>query len=333
MKKKTDDKPVRWGILATGNIAKQFARGLQVIPDARLVAVGSRTRKGAEAFAKEFNVPNVHASYEALASDPDVDAVYVATPHPFHRENTILCLNAGKAVLCEKPFAINAREAREMIACARQNNVFLMEAMWTRYLPLYAKVRELLSNGVIGDVRMVKADFCFRADLKPEGRLFNLALGGGGLLDIGVYTISFANMICGPKPERMASLAHIGTTGVDEQAGLLLSYPGDKLAVLTCAVRTTTPHEAAIFGTEGMIRIHHPFWHGSEMTLSVNGKPDVQMSHPFVGNGYNCEAVEVMRCIRSGRKESALMPLDESLAIMETMDAFRSEWGLRYPTE
>jgi predicted dehydrogenase len=327
------EKPVRWGIIGTGSIAKQFARGLQVIDDAQLVAVGSRTQSAADAFGKEFSVPNRHASYEALAQDPEVDVVYVATPHPFHQDNTILCLNAGKPVLCEKPFAINADEAREMIACAAANNLFLMEAMWTRYLPLYAKVRELLAEGTIGDVRMVKADFCFRAELKREGRLFDLALGGGGLLDIGVYTISFANMIFGDRPERIASLADMGTTGVDEQAGLLLGYPKGKLAVLTCAVRTTTPHEAYIFGTDGMIRIHHAFWHGTELTLSVNGKPDVQMSHPFLGNGYNCEAVEVMRCLRAGRKESKLMPLDETISIMETMDAFRADWGLRYPTE
>jgi len=325
--------PVRWGILSTGNIAHQFARGLSVLDDAELVAVGSRSQAGADTFGDEFCVPNRHGSYEALASDPDVDAIYVATPHPFHKDNSILCLNGGKAVLCEKPFTINADEAREVVAVAESKGIFLMEAMWTRFLPVMYKVRELLTDGAIGNVRMVRADFGFRADINPTGRLFAKELGGGGLLDVGVYTISFAAMVMGGAPNRIASMADIGSTGVDEQAGLILGYESDRMAVLTCAVRTTTPHEGLICGTEGMIRIHHPFWHSTGLTLSVNGKHDEEMSLPFQGNGYNCEAEEVARCLRAGKTESDILPHAESISIMETMDAIRTQWNLTYPTE
>ncbi len=324
---------IRWGILGTGNIAKQFARGLAVLDDADLVAVGSRAQATADAFGDEFDVPKSHPTYEALADDPDVDAIYVSTPHPMHRPNSILCMEAGKAVLCEKPFAINAAEAREMVACARSCGVFLMEAMWTRFLPSMVKVRELIADGAIGDVRMAKADFCFRADLNPSGRLFDPHLGGGGLLDIGVYVVSFARMVFGSAPRRIASLADIGETGVDEQAGIVLGYGEGQMAILTCAVRTTTPHEASIMGTEGMIKVHHPFWHTPDLTLCVSGKDDERISCPYDGNGYNCEAVEVARCLRAGALESDVMPLDETVSIMETLDRIREPWGLKYPME
>src|SRR5215216_7626821 len=196
----------RWGILGTGNIASQFARGLVALDDAELVAVGSRTAESAEAFGERFSAPRRHASYAALASDPDVDAIYIATPHPLHHDNTIMGLEAGKAVLCEKPFAINAGQAQAMIATARERGVFLMEAMWTRFLPHMVRLRELLAAGAIGEVRMLQADFGFRTSFNPQSRLFDPALGGGALLDVGVYTISFAQMILG-EPDRVTGLA------------------------------------------------------------------------------------------------------------------------------
>lgn len=324
---------IRWGILGTGTIARKFAEGLAVLDDAELVAVGSRAQKTADEFGDKYGVSRRHSSYEALAADPEVDVVYVSTPHNLHRPNSVLCLEHDKPVLCEKPFAINAKEARQVAGLARTKKLFLMEAMWTRFLPLYDEVRSLLKDRAIGDVRMVKADFCFRAGINPQGRLFNPELGGGGLLDIGVYVISLASMIFGVPVRRVASMADLGETGVDEQAGLVLGYGAGQMAVLTCAVRTTTPHEAYIFGTDGMIRIHHPFWHGTTLTLSQQGKDDVQRSCPYVGNGYNCEAAEVMRCLRAGRLESETMPLDETVSIMDTMDRIRAQWGLKYPME
>ncbi len=324
--------PIRWGILGTGNIAHQFARGLADTPDATLVAVGSRSIDTANTFADEFDVERRHPTYEELADDDGVDAVYVSTPHPFHRDNSILLLEHGKAVICEKPFTINAGDAKAVIDVARQRDVFLMEAMWTRYLPAVVRARELIAEGAIGDVRLVQADFGFRAGINPEGRLFNLALGGGALLDVGIYVISMASMILGPRPSRVASTTQIGETGVDEQSAFLLQYPGGELAVLSCAVRTGTAVEARVFGTEGSILLHGPFFKCGALTVKRGGEEE-HIDLPLEGNGYNYEAAEVGRCLRVGLKESDVMPLDETLVLMELMDSIRAQWGLSYPME
>ena len=322
----------RWGILGTGNIASQFARGLAALDDAELVAVGSRTADSAEAFGERFSAPRRHSSYAALASDPDVDAIYVATPHPLHHNNTIMCLESGKAVLCEKPFAINATEAQSMIATARARGVFLMEAMWTRFLPHMVRLRELLAAGTIGEVRMLQVDFGFRTSFNPQGRLFDPALGGGALLDVGIYPVSLASMILG-TPQRVTGMAHLGETGVDEQSAMIFGYAGGQLALLSQAIRTNSPHEALLLGTVGKIRVHSSWWKSTTITLSVDGRPDELIDLPEVGNGYNYEAAEVGRCLRAGRTESNVMPLDETLAIMRTLDEVRAQWGLRYPGE
>jgi predicted dehydrogenase len=323
---------IRWGILGTGNIASQFARGLAVLPDAQLLAVGSRSQASADAFGDMFSVERRYTAYEALANDPDIDAVYVGTPHVFHRENTLLCLRHGKAVLCEKPFAINAHEAQEMIDFAREHKVFLMEAMWTRYMPIFVHLRDLLAQQVIGDVRMIHIDFGFRARFNPEHRLFKPELGGGALLDVGIYPVSLASMILG-QPERIASMAHLGETGVDENSAMLFGYPDGALAVLSTAIRTSTPHVAILNGTEGRITIHSRWWFPSRMTVEIFGKEAREIEMPYTGNGYNYEADEVARCLRAGLLESDVMPLDETLAIMRTMDEIRAQWGLKYPVE
>lgn len=323
---------IRWGILGTGNIAHQFARGLADTPDAALVAVGSRSAETAAAFGDEFDIPRRHASYADLAADDGVDAVYVATPHPFHKDNSILLLESGKAVLCEKPFTINAAEARAVVDVARERGIFLMEAMWTRYVPAVVRARELLAEGAIGEVRMVQADFGFRAGVNPEARLFNLALGGGALLDVGIYSLSMASMVLGPTPAEVVSTAQIGETGVDEQSAMLLRYPGGELAVLSCAVRTSTPVEARIIGTEGRILLHSPFFKCGALTVQRGGKEE-HIELPLEGNGYNYEAAEVGRCLRAGLRESDVMPLDETLALMTLMDTIRAQWGLTYPME
>jgi dihydrodiol dehydrogenase / D-xylose 1-dehydrogenase (NADP) len=324
---------IRWGIMGTGNIAHRFAEGLSALPDAEIIAVGSRTEDRADAFGEEFGVPHRHGSYEALANDPEVAVIYIATPHAMHREDCLLCLGAGKAVLCEKPLTINAREAEEVIRVARGERRFLMEAMWTRFIPAMSRVREWLATGAVGEVRMVQASFGFRAEPPGVGRLFDLSLGGGALLDVGVYPVSFASMVFGGPPERITSFAQMGESGVDEQAAMVLGYAGGALALLSCAIRTQTPHEAHILGTEGRIRVHAPFWCPTAVTLSVSGRDDFPVELPLQGNGYNWEAAEVMACLRGGRTESSLMPLDESLAIMQTMDAIRAQWGLVYPME
>lgn len=328
---------IGWGILATGTIAHKFTTGLQHCADANIVAVGSRSQSAADAFGDEFNIPHRHASYEALVADPEVEAIYIGTPHSFHKENALLCIEHGKAVLCEKPFAINAAQAQEVVDAAREKNVFVMEAMWTRFIPLVREVVRMVEGGVIGDLRMVTGDFGFRTGFKPEHRLFDPALGGGGLLDVGVYAVSFASMLLG-APDRIASLAELGETGVDEQAAAILSYPGGQMALIHTGVRTRTPGEATIMGTDGFIRIERPFWAPTAMVLDkpVLDKPGQRSQRieiPFTGNGYNYQAEEVMRCLRSGKTESELMPLDETVSILKSMDEMRAQWGLRYPME
>jgi dihydrodiol dehydrogenase / D-xylose 1-dehydrogenase (NADP) len=323
---------IRWGILGTGGIAHKFATGLQAAPEAELVAVGSRTQAAADEFGNTFGAPRRHASYEALANDPEVDVIYVSTPHTLHKDNTLLCLHAGKAVLCEKPFAVNAGEAAEMISLARQKGLFLMEAMWTRYLPAVIKTRQLIAEGVLGEIRMVMADFGFRADFDPQQRLFNPDLGGGALLDAGIYPVSFAAMIFG-SPTQVMSLAQLGQTGVDEQSAYLLGHAEGKLALLASAVSTDLPSEAIVMGTKGRIRLHSPIYCPRSLTLSLPNQADEVIEPPMIGNGYNYEAVEVMNCLRAGKLESEIMPLDETLAIMKTMDQIRAPWGLKYPTE
>lgn len=324
--------PIRWGILGTGSIADKFTTGLTFLPDAEIAAVGSRTQEGADKFGERFGIPRRHASYAALANDPDVDVIYVSTPHPFHGVNTILCLQAGKAVLCEKPFALNAGEVAEMIATARERKLFLMEAMWSRYYPAQVRARELLAAGAIGEPQILNADLGFSTRFNPAGRLFDPELGGGALMDVGVYPVSLASMIFG-EPTDVTARAHMGETGVDERAAMILSYPGGRFAVLYTATRTNTPHEAIILGSEGMLRIGLDWHKPNRLILSKPGQPDEIIELPFEGNGYNYEAAEVMACLRAGKLESDIMPLDESLAILRTLDTIRGQWGLKYPSE
>lgn len=322
---------IRWGILGTGGIAHKFARGLQAAPGAELAAVGSRSQGTADAFGDAFGIPRRHASYEALANDPEIDVIYIATPHPMHKDNSLLCLDGGKAVLCEKPFTLNAAEAEAMITVARQKGLFLMEAMWTRYLPAVVKTRQLIADGVLGEIRMIMADFGFRFKGGPEHRLLNPALGGGALLDAGVYPISFVSMIFGP-PTRVMSMADMGPTKVDEQAAILLEHDQGRLALIAAAVTTALPSQAIIMGTEGRLTVHGPIYCPTRLTLTRDGQDEV-IEMPLEGNGYNYQAAEVMNCLHSGQLESKIMPLAETLSIMKTMDEVRAPWGLKYPTE
>ncbi len=322
----------RWGIISTGSIANKFAQGVAQLPDATVHAVGSRTQPAADEFGDRYGIGRRYASYEALAADPDLDAIYIATPHPFHAANCITCLEAGTAVLCEKPFTINAAELEPVVALAREKQLFLMEGMWSRFMPATVRLRELLAAGVIGDVNLVDVDFGFRAPFSPEGRLFAPALGGGALLDIGIYSLSFASMVLG-RPQRLVSMAQLGATGVDENAAMILGYESGALAVICTAIRTGTPQRAVVNGTLGRITLHEPWWFPQRITLEVYGKETTVMEVPMNGNGFNHEAAEVARCVRAGQLESDSMPLDESLELMRTMDEIRAQWGLRYPME
>ena len=325
--------PIRWGILGTGSIAHKFAQGLEALTDAQLQAVGSRSLETAEAFGAEFSVPNRHASYDALVADGEVDVIYVATPHTSHCENTIRCLVAGKPVLCEKPFALNAGQAELMINTASDRGLFLMEAMWTRFVPALVKAREWLDSGAIGPVRAVFADMGFRARFDPDSRLFNPDLGGGALLDVGVYPVSFASMVLGAQPVEVRAVAHLCGTGVDEDCGVILQYESGALATAHCSVGAQTPVEARIIGEDGWIHVHAPFYAATAATLRHSDGKEEHAQLPLTGNGYNYQAAAVMDCLRAGQLQSPVMPLDESLAIMQLLDRVRAQIGLVYPGE
>ncbi|MCA0758475.1 Gfo/Idh/MocA family oxidoreductase [Paenibacillus sp. N4] len=323
---------IKWGIFGPGGISSKFAGDLKYAAGAELVAVGGRSLEKAERFAEEHQVPRAYGSLEELAADPDVDIVYIGTLHTVHKENAAQLLRAGKSVLCEKPFAMNAAETADMIQAARENGVFLMEAMWTRYLPPIRKVREWIAEGRIGEVRMLKADFGFDVGWAPESRLLDPALGGGALLDAGIYPVSFASMVFGAQPEKIMSSARIGQTGVDEQFSLLFEYEGGRTAALNGAVQLGMVSDAYIYGTKGYIHIPN-FLFGKTASLHVRGDEPEHYADDREAKGYAFEAEEAMSCLREGKLESAVMPVEETLAIMGTLDAIRKQWGLRYPAD
>jgi predicted dehydrogenase len=324
---------IRWGILSTGDIAHSFAKDLKLLPDADLVAVGSRNQQTADNFGDQFKIPKRYASYEELANDPDIDVIYIGTPHTLHAENSILCMKAGKAVLCEKALTINAREAEKLIQVARDQQVFLMEAMVTRHFPVIHAIQDWIKEGEIGEVRMVKATRCARGSFDNTTRHLNPLLGGGSLLDVGVYVVSFSSMIYGKPPIKTLGYGHIGSSGSDEQGAALLEYENGALSVLVFALRTNAVNEAYILGTKGYIKIFPPFAVPTKATLYVEGKDDISVEIPINGNGLNYETAEVMRCLREGKLESPLMPLDESLEIMRTLDQIRTPWPLKYAND
>ncbi len=323
---------INWGILGCGNIAASFARDLAVLGDARLLAVASKSEERAENFGKTFKVERRYSSYSDLVNDADIDVIYVATRHNDHLSAASLCIENGKPVLVEKPFCVNASETKQLIALARKRDVFLMEAMWTRFLPVIKTVKERIKKGDIGPVRMLFADFGFKAPFDPKSRVFNPEMAGGALLDIGVYPISFASLIFEKQPDEILSQAILGATAVDEQSSYLFRYRDHALAVLASIVRGMSPRSAHVVGEEGTFYIPQ-FWKARNATL-IREEKKVEVIEPaFQGYGYNYQAQEVMECIRRGETESNIMPLDESLAIMQTMDRIRDQIGLKYPFE
>ncbi len=322
---------VRWGIVGPGGIAEKFAVGLSQIEGGDLVAVGSRSLERATAFAQRFGAADAHGSYESLAENPNVDVVYVATPHSFHSRDTLLFLEAGKHVLCEKPFAINQVQARQMANTARDRGLFLMEAMWSRFLPAYRTLRDLLEEGVIGDPQVVEADFGFRRPIDPASRLFDLEQGGGALLDLGIYPVQLCSMVLG-TPERVVAAGRLGETGADEQVAAILQYSQGRLGVVKAAIRTEMACTARISGTEGFVELpafmHNPW---SLTVTSSAGKRTIGTT--WEGEGLRFQASEVHRCIAAGLLESPVMPVDETIAIAGTLDTIRAQIGLRYPDE
>ena len=321
---------VRWGVIGTGGIATDFAHEVAMLDDATIVAVGSRTQESADRYATEHSIGHAHSSYADLVADDDVEVVYVATPHPGHHDAAMLAIEAGKSVLVEKAFTMNAAEAQSLVSAARSRGVFLMEAMWTRFLPRIVRIRELVAQGAVGQVTQVMADHGQWFPHNPAHRLFDPALGGGALLDLGVYPVSFASMVLG-TPTSVTAISEPAFTGVDATTSILLTHTGGAHAVLTCTSTAVAPTRGAIVGTEGLIEIPGAFYAAPSFRLTRRDGADEVSEEPMVGKGLRYEIAEVGRCLREGRLESPSMPLDETVAIMATMDEVRRQIGLTYP--
>jgi predicted dehydrogenase len=323
---------VRWGILGTGKIARAFAAALQDTPGAELAGVASRGIEGASAFAAEFGAAAAYGSYQELADARDIDIVYVATPHPMHAENALMALEGGKGVLCEKAFTMNRREAEQVVALAREKKLFLMEAMWTRFMPALAEVRRIIASGEIGRAHHLTADLGFAANQGPEHRLFNPALGGGALLDLGIYPLSIAAALFGPV-ESVRAHAEIGPTGVDVQTGFTLRHAAGGISACSCSVMARTPSELTVSGDLGHVRMHTQFHKTSSISVVLADGTSRTVDTPFIGNGYAYEAFEAQRCYLARLIESPGMTHDETLALMGVMDDIREQIGLRYAAD
>lgn len=325
-------KKIKWGIIGAGKIAGKFATDLATLPQANLYAVASRTKEKAAAFAKTFQFQKSFGSYEAMLKDPDLEVVYVATPHVFHCAHALLCMDYGKAVLCEKPFAMNTKEVQLMVNKAKEKKVFLMDALWTLCLPHILKTKAIVESGQLGNLVSVKADFGFRADFDPNSRLFDTNLGGGSLLDIGIYPALLALFLLG-KPKTITAAAHIGQTNIDEECAVFLDYGNGQTANLHATLLARTPIEAYVYCEKGYIHIPSRFHeHVKGITiLEYDGLKESFIPFDYQVVGYKYEAAEVMRCLSEGKLESELVPLQFSLDLMGLLDSIREQIGLVYP--
>ena len=326
-------KTIRWGIIGAGRISATFATALNSMENTKLAAVAARDIARAKEFAGRFQIEKAYGSYEELVADPDIDVVYIGTLHPEHKANTALCIQSGKAVLCEKPFTLNVKESEYLISLAQEHRVFLMEAMWTKFLPITRKVKQWLQENKIGEVKHVRASFGVGNEFDPESRIFNPKLGGGALLDVGIYPITYAVHLLDRLPDHIISSAVIGRSGVDEQNVMILKYDNGIIVDLSSAVTVESGSDAVIFGDKGKIVIPR-FWSAEEAYLYDTENNLVEScKESFAVNGYVYEAEEVNICLREGRLESDLLPLKDTLAIMRLLDEIRGQWGLIYPQE
>ena len=322
---------VRWGIAGPGAIAVGFANGLQLLDDAEMYAVGSRSASRARDFANKYGSTAAYGSYEDLAADGEVDAVYVATPQSRHLQDACLFLEAGKPVLCEKPFALNRAQAQQMIATARRCGLLLMEAMWSRFLPAYQVLADLLAKQAIGQPQLVEADFGFQVPFDPAHRLYNAALGGGAILDLGVYPVQLVSLVLG-TPTSVTAQGHIGATGVDEQVVGVFGYSGGELAVVKAAIATNLSCTARIAGTEGVIEIPASMHRPTSLTV-VRGDKRETFECSYSGDGLRFQVQEFHRCLAAGEAESPVITHAETLSIMGTLDEIRTQIGLQFPGE
>jgi len=320
--------PVRWGIAATGGIARSMTEALGTLPDAEVVAVGSRHAATAEEFAARHGIPRAHGSYEALFEDAGVDVVYIASPHSRHHDMTIAALRAGRHVLCEKAFAVNTSQAREMIDTAKSENRFLMEAMWSWFMPAWQVLRERIDGGAIGEVRLVEASFGLPV-FDEDGRLRRADLTGGALLDLGIYPLALARYLLG-EPSEVRALGDLTSEGVDAVTAGVLSFPSGAIASFGTTMEGLTDHHARIVGTEGWITVDAPFWHPDGLEISGQGETE-RIDRPNQGLAH--EASHVIEQIRAGRVESDVVSWADTLANMELMDEIRRQVGVIYPEE
>jgi predicted dehydrogenase len=328
----TDLLPIRWGILGAGGIAGKLAADLVRTPGNSLAAVGARQAERAADFAARFGAPRSYGSYRELVSDPELDVVYIATTHPGHHEQALMAIEAGKAVLIEKPVCLNAADAREVFAAAAAAGVFAMEAMWMRTNPLIRKAQELVAESAIGELVSVRVDMGLGRPFDPAHRLYDLANGGGALLDLGIYPVTFGWMFLGP-PQTVAVTGSLAPTGSDATVALQWGYPDGRDAQLWCSAPVKAPFRALVVGTEGWIGTEGRFYRPSGLTV-VTGDAENRLEDPLSGtNGYGPEIEEVARCLRAGLTESPLIPAADTIAILELLDGARAELGVRYPGE
>lgn len=318
--------------MGAGRIARKFAADLKYVDNAELIAIGSRSRESAEEFAAEFPLKYKHGSYEELVANNDVDVIYIATPHNLHYDCTLLCLHHNKAVLCEKPFAMNSAQTREMISVAKEKKIFLMEALWTKFMPHYNKTLELVRNGSIGEIKSVLVNFGFRPAPPVPKRLFDPALGGGTIMDIGIYNVFIALSFLG-KPDAIEAAMTPAETGVDEQCAILFKYNKGAMAHLFTSFASDLGTEADIAGTAGRIRLTTRFYEPSSTVEFYSGRVDTKREvavHKEAGFGYQYEARHVVDCLEKGLTESPVMTFGDSLLLMEMLDAVRNKAGIRY---
>ncbi|MGQ4516083.1 Gfo/Idh/MocA family oxidoreductase [Streptomyces sp. DW26H14] len=330
---KREQTVARWGVVATGGIAARFTQDVQALDGSEVVAVASRGEASAKTFADRFGIPRAYGSWAGLFADPEVDVVYVATPHSAHRAAAGAALEAGKPVLCEKPFTLNSREAEELVALARERGLFLMEAMWTYCNPVVRRLVELVRDGAIGELRSIQADFGAEGPFAPDHRMRAPELGGGALLDLGVYPVSFAQLLLG-EPARIQADAQLSPEGVDVNTGVLLGWENGAVAVLTCGLDGSSGTRATVTGTHGRIDVPEGFFSPDSFVLhrrGVDAPETVRVHSPL--HGMQHEAAEVAACLAAGRTESSLVPLSGTLAVLRTLDAVRERVGVRYPQD
>ncbi|MBP2475024.1 putative dehydrogenase [Crossiella equi] len=321
---------LRWGVVATGGIAATVTADLLLVPGIEVVAVSSRSLERAQEFAGRFGIPRAYGDYRELLADPGVDVVYVATPHSQHYEITSAALHAGKNVLCEKAFTLSVAHAEELVALAESRGLFLMEAMWTRFLPLVRRLRAFVHDDTLGEIRLVRADFGVPVFYDPAHRLWNPELGGGALLDLGVYPVSFAHMVLG-TPSEVHAHGALAPTGVDAEAAVLLGYPDGAQALLSTSLRADTGITASVVGTRGSIDLHTPFYAPTRMTLRRNDREPEVFESELWGNGYTYQAREVVERIAAQEYESPEMPWADTVNVMRTLCAALGRMGVQYP--